>query len=193
MDGRLLVDARFEAQQRDAVATRMPCQVIDQPFAVCATTELRPHVHALDLAVFLPDEHDAAAPGGPAVDAQDEKRHTLGDQLVHAEAVAALGRVERLEVRLQLVEECGGVGRVGPFGSDGHGHGRRSSVVIRFVYNALGWGMTGRSVLSPARSRGASHTNANRPMSTTMPTCRNASPQPTRDMPPARSRIHPIM
>src|SRR5215469_10187237 len=148
MDGRLLVDARFEAQQRDAVATRMPCQVIDQPFAVCATTELRAYVHALDLAVFLPDKHDAAAPGCPAVDTQDEEGHTLGDELVHAEAVAALGRVERLEMRLQLVDERGGIGRIGPFGSNGHGHGRRSPLVTDCV--RMAWAGP-RAVARPCR------------------------------------------
>src|SRR5258705_1903449 len=49
-----------------------------------------------------------------------------------------------------------------------------------------------RADLSPARSRGARATNANRPSRPITAMWRNASPQATGDMPPARSRIQPI-
>src|SRR4029450_13685609 len=101
-DGRLLVDARLESEQRDAVAASVRSEVIDELLAVFTTAKFGPHVHAFELAVFFPDEHDAATPGRAAVDAQNEERYTLGHQLVHAEPMAALGRVEWFEVGLQV-------------------------------------------------------------------------------------------
>src|SRR5882724_459711 len=45
---------------------------------------------------------------------------------------------------------------------------------------------------SPTRSRGAKSRNAIWPISVTTVTCKKAYPQPLTDMPPERSRIHPI-
>src|SRR5215813_5438972 len=52
VDGRLLMDARLEPQQHDAVALCVRGEVVDQELAVPVAPKLWPHVHALELAVF---------------------------------------------------------------------------------------------------------------------------------------------
>jgi hypothetical protein len=102
-------------------------EMLHQHFAEAGAAEFRADEHALELAVFAADQLDAAATGGTAVGAQHEERHRLGDQSLDTEPVAALGWIERLQMRLQLVDQEQGVGSIGALGGDDGWHGRSLS------------------------------------------------------------------
>jgi hypothetical protein len=74
------MNAGFEAQQANAALQGAGGEVLQHPPADAAPAELRPHVHALELAVLGSEDLHAAAAGGPAVDARDEKRHALAQR-----------------------------------------------------------------------------------------------------------------
>ena len=87
------------------MATGVRNEVVDQRLAEPPATRLGAHVHALELSVLASHQQDPAASGGLALVSQHEERDALRDQFLDAEPVAALRWVERLEVRLELVDE----------------------------------------------------------------------------------------
>src|SRR5262245_57287047 len=74
------------------------------------------HVHPLDLSILGAHQFDAATANGYAVIADEEEGHALGNQLLHAVAMTAFTRIERLKIRLQLGNQSCGVGSVRTFG-----------------------------------------------------------------------------
>jgi hypothetical protein len=59
--------------------------------------------------------------------AAHEERDPLAQELLHAEAMAALARIEGREVCFELLDESVGVGGVGTLFRDCDGHGSSSS------------------------------------------------------------------
>jgi hypothetical protein len=87
--------------------------VIDEQLAIRAAAKLRPDIHALQFAILAAKKLDPAATRRRAVNPQHAERHAFPDQSLHAEAVPALRRVERLQMGLQFVDQKQGVGGVG--------------------------------------------------------------------------------
>ena len=105
---------------------RVVGEVPEHPLPVAAAPERLADVHPLELAVRLvvlvTHEQDAAAPGRDAVVAEHEEVDVEVDEPLDREAVAALGRVARGEVRLELLDEGARVGLVRALGADRDGH-----------------------------------------------------------------------
>jgi hypothetical protein len=87
-------------------------EVIQHPTTEPASSKDRAHVHALDLRVLSPNEQDAAASGRVPIVSRDEEPHAVAQQLLDAETVAALAGIERRQMRVEVVDERGGVRRV---------------------------------------------------------------------------------
>src|SRR5688572_23115434 len=99
------MDAGLQAQQADAVGERMCLEPLQQLLCKTLPAIRRPNVHPLQLAIFRTVKLDSAAAGRLAVHASHEERDALADQLIDAVSVPALLRVERAQMRLQLLDE----------------------------------------------------------------------------------------
>lgn len=103
------MDAGLEANHRQALSLGVADEVIEHKTAEAAAAKRGAHPHPLDLGVLPADEHDAAASGRHPVVARDEEGDLLAQQLLDAEPVTALARIETREVRLEFLDERGGV------------------------------------------------------------------------------------
>ena len=99
------MDARLEAQERDAAGTGLPGEMVEDAAAEPGPAICRADVHPFDLRVFAIHEQDAAAARGRPVRSENEELDALGQQPVDAEAVPARGRIQRLQVRLQFEDQ----------------------------------------------------------------------------------------
>ena len=108
-DGGVLMNASLEPEQVDAMSARMRGQVVEHQLAVPLAAKLRSHPHALDLAVLAAEQLDAAAAGGRAAFANDEERDRVGNQLLNAEPMPALARIERRQMCVELRDQRRGV------------------------------------------------------------------------------------
>ena len=112
----------LQARCHNSVSRRVGGQVIEHQLAVTQAAKLRTHPHALDLPVLGAEEFDPAAAGRSTVIADDEERHSVGDQLLHAETMTALARIERRQMRVELRNQRGGVRTRGMLRGDDGGH-----------------------------------------------------------------------
>jgi hypothetical protein len=76
--------------------------VVEQQLSETRATKLGSHIHPLDLSIFSAKQLDATTASGSAAIANDKEGHGVGNQLLHAEAVTTLARIERLQLRLKL-------------------------------------------------------------------------------------------
>src|SRR5262245_54857918 len=110
------MNAGLQPEYVDVMSACMRGQVVEHQLAVTFATKLRPHPHALDLAVLCAEQLDAAAPGGRAAVADDEERNRVGNQFLDAEPMTAFARIERREMCVELCDQRGRVGAGGVLG-----------------------------------------------------------------------------
>ena len=86
---------------------RSPVAELEKSLAICFAGS----IHALELPVIGAKQLDAATASGSAVNANDEEGYAIGNLFLHAEAVTALARIERLQMCIQLRNQGRRLGR----------------------------------------------------------------------------------
>src|SRR5437899_1720461 len=127
----MLMNARFEPQQCEAMASGVLGEVIEHQLAKARAPKVRVDVHTFDLGIVAKSLQTSAA-RGCAVVADEKEGHILGEQFLYAIAMPALGWIKRCEMRFELVNQGSGIGAVGAFLLYLHGH--------RFACYAANWG-----------------------------------------------------
>jgi len=95
--------------------------MLQETYAEFVAAICRADVHALYFGVFG-ETQQTNTTHCDAIDAEYEEIHPSIYQLLDTIAMAMLGCVERLEVGLELVDECDSLRRIGTFGCDGVVH-----------------------------------------------------------------------
>jgi hypothetical protein len=132
----MLVDAGFQAQHGAAAGRPLLLQALQQGGRMAEPAPGRVQVHALELALAFDapgglrglrcaDHQRPAADGTAAVVARDHEHHLGPRQRGQVDAVVALGRVQRLLVGVQRVDQRAHLGLVGTLRAHGRLHGWR--------------------------------------------------------------------
>jgi len=78
---------------------RVGGEVVEHHLAVTKSANVRPHPHALDLAVLGAEQFDPATAGRSTVIANDEERDRVSNRLLHTETMTALTRIKPCQIR----------------------------------------------------------------------------------------------
>src|SRR5258708_241772 len=81
------------------------------------------HIHPFDFPKLGAKQLESAAPRQEAVAADHEKGHAFAQELLDAISVVAFRRIERNQVRFQLIDELYRLRRIGPLVSNSNYNG----------------------------------------------------------------------